>query len=149
MTYALVFNFVNAAVFPAWFLLILAPKWKGTRAWVHSMLYPLVLGAIYIGCFAMILLMGHGATDGGFTSIEAVRALYSTDAGVTIGWTHYLVFDLFVGAWIARDAVRRGVNHWATVPCLFFTFMAGPFGLVLYAILRKVTGKGGWSLAED
>ena len=149
MTYALIFSFVNAAVLPAWLLLVIAPKWKGTKVWVHSMLYPLLLGAVYIGGFAMVLFAGHGADGGGFTSIEAVRALFASDAGITIGWTHYLVFDLFVGAWIARDAARRDVNHWATVPCLLFTFMAGPVGLVLYAILRKVTGKGGWSLLED
>jgi len=28
------------------------------------------------------------------------------------------------------------------------SFMAGPFGLLLYVILRKVTGKGGWTLFE-
>lgn len=149
MTYALLFSFVNAVVIPAWLLLIFAPKWKVTQALVHSMLYPLILGTIYITVFALIIFAGHGADGGGFTSIEAVRALSVSDAGVTIGWAHYLVFDLFVGAWIARDAARRGVNHWATVPCLFFTFMAGPLGLVLYAILRKITGKGGWSLVEN
>jgi len=146
MTYELVFSFVNTAVLPAWLLLIFAPRWKVTQAIVHSMLYPLLLGAVYIGGFAMVIFAGHGSDGGGFTSIEGVRALFSADAGLTIGWTHYLVFDLFVGAWVARDALRRGINHWATVPCLFFTFMAGPVGLVLYAILRKVSGKGGWSL---
>jgi len=39
------------------------------------------------------------------------------------------------------------VKHALLIPCLFFTFMAGPVGLVLYLLLRKATGKGGWSLA--
>jgi len=28
------------------------------------------------------------------------------------------------------------------------TFMLGPVGLMLYLVLRKVTGKGGWELDE-
>jgi len=149
MDYASLFNFVNMSVLPAWLLLILAPKWTVTDKVVHSMLYPLILGIIYIGGFAMMLLAVHGSAEGNFTSIEGVRALFSTDAGILIGWTHYLVFDLFVGAWEARDAKRRGFNHWLLIPCLFFTFMTGPLGLILYLFLRKITGKGGWSLREN
>ena len=92
--------------------------------------------------------MGHGAEGGGFTSIEGVRTLFSTDVGMIIGWTHFLVFDLFIGAWEARDAQRRGFKHWLLIPCLLLTFMFGPIGLFLYLVLRKVTGKAGWSLAE-
>jgi hypothetical protein len=35
------------------------------------------------------------------------------------------------------------------VPSLFFTLMFGPVGLLLYLILRRVSGKGVWSLSED
>lgn len=148
MTYELMFSLVNASVLPAWLLLVLLPKSNITDKLVHSMLYPLVLGAVYIVIFALTIFAGHGADGGSFTSIEGVRALFSSDAGIVIGWTHYLVFDLFVGAWEARDAKRRGFNHWLLIPCLFFTFMAGPAGLFLYLILRKVTNKGGWGLNE-
>ena len=148
MAYAHFFDFINASVLPAWALLIFAPRWSWTRKLVHSMLWPLLLGGIYIAGFAAIIFLGHGAQGGSFTSIEGVRTLFSSDASMTIGWAHYLVFDLFVGAWCARDAARRGFSHWLLIPCLLLTWMAGPVGLVLYAILRKVTGKGGWSLVE-
>jgi Domain of unknown function (DUF4281) len=49
---------------------------------------------------------------------------------------------------MARDAQRRSLAHWATVPCLFFTFLLGPVGLVLYFLTRLITRKGGWSLFE-
>ena len=148
MTYAVLFDIVNASVLPAWALLILAPKWSWTQKLVHSMFYPLLLGAVYIGGMIMAA-MGHGAQGGGFTSIEGVRTLFSSDVGMIIGWTHYLVFDLFVGAWEARDAGRRGFKHWLLIPCLLLTFMLGPIGLFLYLILRKLTGKGSWSLGEN
>lgn len=148
MNFDLWFSIVNMSVLPAWALLILAPKWSVTEKLIHSMLYPLILGGVYLA--GMILAyMGHGAEGGSFTSIDGVRTLFSADVGMLIGWTHYLVFDLFVGAWEARDARRRGFSHWLLIPCLLFTFMLGPIGLLLYVILRKVTGKGGWSLFEN
>ena len=147
MSYDLLFTLINVSVIPAWALLILAPKWSATEKLVHSMFYPLLLGAVYI--FGMVMAAtGHGADGGGFTSIEGVRTLFSSDVGMVIGWAHYLVFDLFVGAWEARDAQRRGLSHWLLVPCLLLTFMLGPIGLVLYLGLRKVMRKGGWSLVE-
>jgi hypothetical protein len=149
MSYELLLKFINISVLPAWLCLVLLPNWKGTQKLVHSMLYPLVLGGLYIACFAMVIFLGHGAEGGNFTSIDGIRTLFSSDAGIVIGWAHYLVFDLFVGAWEARDAKRRGFNHWLLIPCLFFTFMAGPVGLVLYLLLRAATKKGGWSLVKD
>jgi len=147
MSYDVLFSFVNASVLPAWIMLIFAPRWSWTERLVHSMLWPLVLGGLYIAVFAAVIFLGHGAEGDSFTTIAGVRALFSSDAGIVIGWAHFLVFDLFVGAWCARDAARRGFKHALLIPCLFFTFMAGPVGLVLYLLLRKATGKGGWSLA--
>ena len=62
-------------------------------------------------------------------------------------WSHYLVFDLFVGAWIARDAQRLEIAHWQTIPCMLGSFLFGPVGLLLYALLRLIKGKG-FSLFE-
>lgn len=148
MSYDLLFSLVNLSVMPAWALLILAPKWSGTDKLVHSMFYPLLLGAVYMGGMVMAA-MGHGAEGGGFTSIDGVRTLFSSDVGMVIGWTHYLVFDLFIGAWEARDARRRSFHHGLLIPCLLLTFMLGPIGLLIYLGLRKATGKGGWRLDES
>jgi len=147
MTYSLLFSIINLSVLPAWALLIFFPKWKGTKFIVHSALYPLFLGGVYIICFALAL-SGQGA-GGNFTSIEGIRELFSSDVGIIIGWTHYLVFDLFIGAWEAREAQRRGFSHWLLVLCLLLTFLAGPVGLALYLVLRAASGKGGWELSEN
>jgi len=149
MSLETLFSLINLSVFPAWLLLIFAPRWSITKSLVHSMLYPLLLGLFYTVGLFMAVFGGMGAEDGGFTTIAAVRALFSTDIGILVGWAHYLVFDLFVGAWEARDAQRRGLSHWLLIPCLILTFMAGPFGLLLYVILRRVSKKGGWSLEES
>ena len=148
MDLATIFKLINTAVLPAWLLLIFLPRGSVTKTLVHSMLYPLLLGMVYTIGLGFAVYGGMGAADGGFTTLAGVKALFSADISILIGWAHYLVFDLFVGAWIARDAQRRGFHHGLLIPCLLFTFMAGPLGLLLYVILRRALNKGGWSLME-
>jgi hypothetical protein len=51
------------------------------------------------------------------------------------------VFDLFVGAWIGRDAIRHQIPHLIVIPCLIGAFMFGPVGLLLYVLLRFMLRK--------
>ena len=74
--------------------------------------------------------------DGGFSSIEAVRALFQSDALLVAGWLHYLAFDLFVGAWEVRTARAAGIPHLLVIPCLALTFLFGPLGFLAFLILR-------------
>jgi hypothetical protein len=67
--------------------------------------------------------------------------LLSQPHAALAGWIHYLAFDLFVGAWESRDAQRLGISPILVAPCLFLTLMAGPVGLLLYAILRLALRK--------
>jgi hypothetical protein len=148
MTYDQIFSVANLGVLPAWLLLIFLPKAGITKKLVHSFLYPAIYGILYTTLFANAIFFGAGTEGGGFGSIPAVSAIFDHPNGVILGWSHYLVFDLFVGAWIARDSQRLGINHFLTIPCLFFTFMAGPFGLLLYIPIRHFVGKGDLSLSE-
>jgi hypothetical protein len=148
LSYENVFSLINLAVLPAWLLLALLPKAGVTRTVVHSGLYPLLLGAFYTVTLVMAFGFGFGAEGGGFGTAAGVSQIFSHPHGILVGWSHYLVFDLFVGAWIARDAQRRSFPHLVLVPCLFFTLMLGPVGLLMYFLLRVALGKGGWSLVE-
>ncbi len=148
MTYETVYSIINLAVLPGWLLLAILPRAAITRTIVHSGLYPLCLGIFYIVTLSMTLFFGMGAEGGGFNSAAGVSQIFSHPLGILVGWSHYLVFDLFVGSWQARDAQRRGLPHWLLVPCLFFTLMLGPVGLLLYLTARVLAGKGGWSLVE-
>lgn len=70
-------------------------------------------------------------------SLPGLRALFMSDGGIVLGWTHYLAFDLFVGQWIARDADNKGVHRLVQLPILFITLMAGPIGLLLWLVVRE------------
>lgn len=143
MTYELAFSLLNLSVMPAWALLILLPRAGITNKLVHSALYPVALGLFYAICFGFTLFGGAGSDEVNFTTIEGVSAVFATPIGVLIGWSHYLVFDLFVGSWIGRDAQRRGVSHWLAAPSMFLSFLLGPIGLLIYMtgrFLMKRTG---------
>jgi hypothetical protein len=114
-------------------LLAVAPGWVWTQRLVHALWIPLLLGAAYIWA----AVANPGAPEGaGFGSLQGVMLLFTVPHAALAGWVHYLVFDLFVGAWEVRDARRRGIPHWMVLPCLFLTLMLGPCGLLVYLLLR-------------
>lgn len=131
MTFETLFTLANASVMPAWLLQVLAPRSKAT-AWVaHSYLYPVVLGA----CYLTLLITTWGG-EGGMGSLAQVRTGFASDGVLLLGWVHYLVFDLFIGAWISRDAQSNGMRHLHIVPTLVLTLLSGPIGLLSYLGLR-------------
>jgi hypothetical protein len=135
LSYQTVFDLINAAVLPAWLALVLAPRWRYTQPLAAGVTVP-VLAAAYVVLLAAILLKGEGSGEVDFTAIEGVQAIFAEPAGAVAGWAHYLAFDLFVGAWVGRDAARRGVPHLLVVPCLVLCFLAGPAGYLLYRLVR-------------
>jgi Domain of unknown function (DUF4281) len=124
-----VFSICSSLALLGWLTLAIA----GRRRWAA----PLVSGAILPLLFAvayLAILAGHwGEKKGGFGSLSEVAELFSNHWLLLAGWIHYLCFDLFIGAWEVRDAQARGISHWLVIPCLFFTFMFGPVGLLLYS----------------
>jgi hypothetical protein len=143
-----VFTIANNGILPFWLLLFVAPNWRGTHILVHSVVIPSVLGLTYIWLLSSAMLFGTPPAGSGFFSLAGVMALFSSPVAMTAGWIHYLIFDLFVGAWIARDARHRGLSHLAALPCLIVTLFFGPAGFLLYLIVRAALGKGGFFLDE-
>ena len=133
MTLETLFSICNFGVLPAWLLLAVAPGWAWTQRLVHAAWIPFLLGAVYVYAF----LTSPGAPDGAsFFTLPGVMALFTVPQIALAGWVHYLVFDLFVGAWEVRDARARGVPSMAVRPCLLFTLLFGPIGLALYLAVR-------------
>ena len=131
MNYDLLFKVTNISVIPAWLLLVTLPNHSITKAVVHSYLYPVLLSVFYT-----ILLFTSFGGDGGMDSIENLSIAFARPNIVVLGWAHYLVFDLFIGAWISRDAMKHKISYFLVSPTLLLTLFAGPFGLLLYLILR-------------
>lgn len=130
------FSIANPVALLGWALLVLAPRWRGTRAVVLSGALPGLLAATYTVLIAYQTL-AHPAAGGGFSSLAEVAALFRQPWALLAGWVHYLCFDIWTGAWELRDAQRRGVPHALLVPCLLLTFLLGPAGLLLYFGIRS------------
>ena len=146
MNWDMIFGTANLWALLCWVVLALTPK----RESVLPNLF--LAGSVLLACVyaALIVpLMAGWISDGGpigtpapdLTTLQGVMALFDSPGGATIGWIHYLAFDLFVGIWIARNADRRAIARWVQLPILFCTLMAGPIGLLLYLLTRTFVGK--------
>ncbi|HYN02672.1 MAG TPA: ABA4-like family protein [Vicinamibacteria bacterium] len=129
-----VFSMASTAVLPGWLLLVFAPRWRPTARLVCAVLIPGLLAVLY----AALIAARWGGAEGGFSSLANVQKLFADPWLLLAGWVHYLVFDLFIGAWEVRDAGRLGIPHLLVVPCLVLTFLFGPVGLLLYGTVRAV-----------
>ena len=142
----LVFYACNYGVGPLWMLLLVAPRAKITAALVHSAAPALLLVPAYA---IMLFTDSPGPQGASFFTLDGVMRIFTTPQTVTACWIHYLVFDLFVGAWEARDARRVGVPHLWLVPGLVLTLMFGPGGYGLYLGIRFVLRRRGTLVEGD
>lgn len=146
-----VFGIGNIVAMIAWAALIFLPRWP---ALLSALLY------IGVGLLCMAYTVGIAGLMGGFldpvgpadaqvdfTTLEGVQSIFASQGGTTIGWLHYLAFDLFVGIWISRDADAKGFSRILQAPILFATFFAGPVGLFLWLVIREARARaqGRWT----
>lgn len=135
MPYEPIFQLANLFVLPFWALMLFAPHWRGTQAVMRSFIPIAGLAALYavlLGQSFFALNPALNPADLANPTLAVIAAGLGTPAGATIGWVHFLAFDLFAGRWIYLDSRERALSVWWVGPCLFFTLMAGPLGLLLY-----------------
>jgi hypothetical protein len=149
MNWDLIFTIANTAVLPFWLLLAFGSR--GTM-WVRgifllgtgllALTYTVLITGLLSGAFDDGLVTAAGTSNSpDFTTLSGVMALFDSKGGATVGWIHYLAFDLFVGLWIARNADRHNIARIWQIPVLALTLMFGPIGLLTYLIVRVFLGK--------
>ncbi len=123
------FTLLNLAVLPWWLLWLGAPHSKlGLRAAGHSAIC-IGLCLVYAVLISAALLTAPPLGLG----LAALKAALATDLGFLAGWTHYLAFDLFVGAWIVRESRRLRLEP---RPYLVPALLLGPLGLGAFLLHR-------------
>jgi len=135
MTPEQVFSFLNLIALAGWLPLVLRPGARWATA-IVPVVVPCILAAVYVVLVATTL----PGSEGGFSSLAGVRALFENPWALLAGWTHYLAFDLSIGGWEVRDARRHGVPHLLVLPALVLTFLLGPAGLLSYLMVRRFAG---------
>lgn len=132
-----VFSMVSLLAIFSWIALFIFYP----RKWIYQTLFSgtlIILGITYV--YYIFYAFGSPA-DLNFDSLSKVRAVFQSDEALLAGWIHYLAFDLFVGMWIAKDAWGKDISRWAVFPCLLFTFMMGPVGVLVYFVVRGIKTK--------
>ena len=140
MNWDTIFQLANYWAIAAWIALAFLPRGPKILALI------LYLG-VFLLCLAYTVLIagflsggidpGGPGSGGDLTTLAGVMKLFDTPGGATLGWIHYLAFDLFAGLWIARDADQKGFGRIAQSPFLLLTLLAGPVGLFLWLIVRE------------
>jgi hypothetical protein len=132
VTPAQIFTAANLVALVAWVLLAVLPR----QRWVTSIVTGVAVPAGFAIAYIIIIASQWGRSTGGFSTLDAVSALFNNRWLLLAGWLHYLAFDLLVGAWEMRDAREHGIPHAAVLPCLALTFLFGPAGWLLYYGVR-------------
>ena len=124
---------------PFWLLMIVAPHWQWTKRIIQSPLVILPAALLYSVLILPMLTTTFPSLLN--PSLANVAALLGSDSGATVGWVHYLAFDLFVGRWAYLESRKYHMNVWIMASVLFFILILGPFGFVLYLVVRTVYGR--------
>ncbi len=137
--FAALFQLANLWIMPFWLLMIVLPHWHWTKRIIGSLwiVAPLLLA------YALLVLPQALAVLPALSNptIPGIASLLGTPNGATIGWIHFLAFDLFVGRWAYLDSRTRQMTAWVASPILFLILMFGPFGFLLYLLARMVFGE--------
>ena len=133
MNYEIIFNIYNTGILIFWFFLLVFPKSKLTQKMTDFPWIPLVIAFGYI----YFLGTSDSIFSVDFSTLSGLTEMFqnSNPRGVAAGWLHYLAFDFWVGCWILRDSQKKGVKHAFIIFPMFFTFMLGPVGVIIYTLV--------------
>ena len=135
MTAETFFQATNTLALLAWMVLVLFPGTKPVSGRLCALIVPGVLALAYAGVIAWKLAT-NGPPPGDVMTLAGLREVFTDDWVFAAAWTHYLVFDMVVGAWIARDSVRLGLPWPLRTAALVLTFLAGPVGFLVHVVGR-------------
>jgi hypothetical protein len=143
MTIDAIFNAGNLAAGTGWaalFVALFARPARGALFVCAGLILPIAFALVYLGLFVSAAMGPRMVPD--FSSLGGIKALFSHDTTMTVGWYHYLAFDLTIGTWIVRDGLARGATRWLLFPILALTMMLGPIGLLAYGLLWAAALRG-------
>ena len=134
------FKILNASIIPFWIMLAFFVHTDLTKKLLFTYKVHLTLAVFYL-IFIIWGMAENMGGEGGMDSMAHLRIAFLNDKVLLAAWAHYLIFDLFVGTWIAKKCLEDGISNWLKIPSLFLTLMFGPIGFLLFTVLRKTTIK--------
>ena len=148
-TLEMIYQVTNIGVIPLWLLIIFVPRSKITQGLVNNLFIPLIMAFTY-GYLALEQLSPSDALSYDakkdpldflnnfklYLGLDQLMLLMDKSLFVLIFWIHFLTISLFLGVWIANDAIKYNIHKYIVFFPLMLTYFSGPVGLFLYLILR-------------
>ena len=148
-TLEMIYQVTNIGVIPLWLLIIFVPRSKITQGLVNNLFIPLIMAFTY-SYLALEQLSPSDALSYTtekdpldflenfklYLGLDQLMLLMDKSLFVLIFWIHFLTISLFLGVWIANDAIKYNIHKYIVFFPLMLTYFSGPVGLFLYLILR-------------
>jgi hypothetical protein len=137
------FQVTNTIALISWIALVVFPGKRLVSGVLCAVVVPGCLAVSYAAVIGWKL-TANGPPPGDVMTIAGLRNVFTDDWVFAAAWTHYLAFDMVVGAWMARDSQKLSLPWSLRTPSLVLTFLAGPLGFLVYvfgrALLRNTVG---------
>jgi hypothetical protein len=148
-TLEMIYQVTNIGVIPLWLLIIFVPRSKITQGLVNNLFIPLIMAFTY-SYLALEQLSPSDSLSYNtekdpldflenfklYLGLDQLMLLMDKSLFVLIFWIHFLTISLFLGVWIANDAIKYNIHKYIVFFPLMLTYFSGPVGLFLYLILR-------------
>jgi len=134
MTASGFFSVFNMLAMAGWIILALGVALK--RDWLRDVAAGTYIPIVISAAYAILIVFFFAGADGGFDTLENVQKLFTSPWVALAGWSHYLAFDLFMGARIARGMAEQGLPRWPLVLLLPLTFLFGPIGYLAFEVIK-------------
>ena len=134
MTASGLFSAFNMLAMAGWIILAMSVILK--RDWLRDVLAGTYIPVAISAAYTILIVFFFAGAEGGFDTLENVQMLFTSPWAALAGWIHYLAFDLFMGARIARGFAGQGLPRWPLVLLLPLTFLFGPIGYLAFEIIK-------------
>jgi len=132
------FLWLNLGVLPFWFMLIVFPNSKISRALITS-IFPIFILSLAYAYFIYIAYINSYDFLQNFKlylGLSEILNLFEDRSFLILFWTHFLAMNLFCGGWIVKDSQLFNVNKFLVSLPLLITYFIGPIGLIMYWTIR-------------
>ena len=142
-TVEMIYLWLNVGVIPFWLILLFFPQSKICGIFITSIFPYLILGSIYIYLIYYFYNSGYDFIENFslYLGFFELRDLFENEAFLILFWAHFLSINLFCGSWITRDSQKLFISKYLIFFPLLLTYFIGPFGILLYWLIKIIYAK--------
>jgi len=138
LTYENLYLWINFGIIPFWVMLIFIPNSRLTQIFINSVILPLLLSSAYVYLVYEAISSDESIVEifNLYLSLDNLYTVFSTEVFLLVFWIHFITLNLFLGSWVARDAVKYNISRKIVFFPLILIYFSGPIGLVIYWMFR-------------